>query len=203
MPSSCALIQSRAGTMPVAPVVGVEQELRVPKATSVWMLCAMRSAEMLATMAAMSGSVVATPLSASGPPAPELAPLPEDPLPDDPLPEDCAPEEPPPPLVDVALPLVDGPAPAPPLPDPPLLPDPVPPLLLESPPGLADWLPPSPPPPPAPAELAHATARRAIGHIAWWLPRSFMRPQQSLPRDASNGVFLRLERRAARRRHSA
>src|SRR5580658_7807780 len=59
--SNCALIQSRAGTIPWFPVVGVEQELRVPEATRVWIVCESRLDEIVATTAAMTASTAVTP----------------------------------------------------------------------------------------------------------------------------------------------
>jgi len=82
MASNFDLIQSRAGTIPCAPLVGVEQELRVPKAASAWMVCEIRAEETLATIAE---------ISLSEPIAPEDAPPPDETAPDEAPPFDATP----------------------------------------------------------------------------------------------------------------
>jgi hypothetical protein len=109
--------------MPCVPVVCGEHELRVPKAASVWIDCAIRSAERVAKIERMSESLAAG--VAEGRPAPGVEPPSEgdEPLGADPLSEIDTPlgveppsegDEPlgadPPPEVD-APPAVDPPPP--------------------------------------------------------------------------------------------
>lgn len=95
--SNCALIQSRAGTIPCVVLADVEQELRVPKATNVWMDRETLAEETLATIDPMSLSTRPVPASDDEPPlddappdaSPEEAGLPDDRL----FPEDALPPE--------------------------------------------------------------------------------------------------------------